>query len=306
MTTRQDAPEPSPAPRVGVVVPTRGGREALERAVRSVRAQTFQDWELVLVDDNGDGPVRERTKALVARAGDPRIRWVPSPGPPGAGRARNLGIRATTAPLVAFLDDDDTWLAGKLAAQVPLFERPARSGERPVGLVYCGFFAADLETGRVRLQQPRKLSRALPAALLWRHAIGTTTVAVCRRDALLDAGLFDERLPARQDVDLYLRLARDWSFDCVREPLAVHYSYRGARITNDHAARADAYAILYEKYRGDLISSRRLHSRFLQKHGRELVKAGRPLEARDKFRASWRAAPWSLSSLGRLLRASLA
>jgi glycosyltransferase involved in cell wall biosynthesis len=110
----------SERPVVSVVVPTYNREGLLPISVNSVRGQTFQDWELLIVDDRStDG-----TKALVeswARE-DSRIRYVPNTRAKGPSGARNQGIDEARGKYVALLDSDDEWLPCHLAASVSYFD----------------------------------------------------------------------------------------------------------------------------------------------------------------------------------------
>src|SRR5262245_39993346 len=98
------------SPKVAVVIPVFNRPEGVARAIRSVLTQTFQDFELVVVDDGST----DRTTDAVAAIRDHRIRLVRHERNCGGGATRNTGIRASTAPFVAFLDSDDEWMPTKL------------------------------------------------------------------------------------------------------------------------------------------------------------------------------------------------
>ena len=128
-------------PRVSVVIPTYNRAGLLPRAVASVLAQTWTEFELLIVDDHStDG-----TPAAIARFADGRIRSFRHPRNSGQSKALNTGIGHARGDYLAFLDDDDEWLPGKLAAQVAVLDA-APSG---VGLVYCWHDELD-EDGRRR------------------------------------------------------------------------------------------------------------------------------------------------------------
>ena len=119
----------SEPPRVSVVIPTHNRAEWLPRAVASVLAQTWTDFELLIVDDHST----DETPALIARFADRRIRSFRHERNMGQSKALNTGIEHARGEYVAFLDDDDEWLPGKLAAQVALLD----AAPPEVGLVYC-------------------------------------------------------------------------------------------------------------------------------------------------------------------------
>jgi teichuronic acid biosynthesis glycosyltransferase TuaG len=107
----------SEAPAVSVVIPTHQAAAFIERTIRGVLAQTFEDFEVVVVDNGStDG-----TGAIVAGIADERIRyhWQEDSGLPG--NSRNVGVALARAPLVAFLDADDTWYPQKLARTMAAF-----------------------------------------------------------------------------------------------------------------------------------------------------------------------------------------
>jgi glycosyltransferase involved in cell wall biosynthesis len=118
--------------RVSAIVIFRDESAFLEQAIQSVRAQTFSDWELLLVDDGSvDGSTELARRHAAAEPG--RIRYLEHSGHENRGMSasRNLGVRNATGPYLAFLDGDDTWLPGALAAQVASLE-----GQPNAAMVY--------------------------------------------------------------------------------------------------------------------------------------------------------------------------
>ena len=107
------------SPIVSVIIPTYNRAEVIERALDSVLAQTYQDYEIIVIDDAST----DQTCAVVEAYDDPRIRLIRSHANGGAGAARNAGIVQAQGEYIAFLDSDDEWLAQKLAKQVSLMER---------------------------------------------------------------------------------------------------------------------------------------------------------------------------------------
>src|SRR5688572_26839751 len=97
-------------PKVSVVIPTHNRPLMLRRAIDSVLAQTYQDFEIIVVDDG----LRERSDNVVKLFEDDRIRYISHEQEHGAPAARNTGIKNSNGELIAFLDDDDEWLPQKL------------------------------------------------------------------------------------------------------------------------------------------------------------------------------------------------
>ena len=115
-------------PTVSVVIPTRNRPDLVVRAVRSALEQTFGDLEVVVIMDGPDAA----TKAALAKIHDIRLRSLELPLSLGGAAARNAGVRAATGEWIAFLDDDDEWLAGKLARQLEV----AHESEAPEPIIF--------------------------------------------------------------------------------------------------------------------------------------------------------------------------
>lgn len=164
-------------------------------------AQNFADFEVVVVDDGS----ADDTAAVVAAVADPRVRCVCLPENRGVCAARNAGVRAAQAPLVSFLDSDDAFLPHKLGFVVRFF------AEHPDIDVLIDSFVVDYpqSAGKApRLHRNPELrdSAAVECAVFRRDLWKATGAVSARRAALFAAGLFDESLRRRVDMDLVLRL----------------------------------------------------------------------------------------------------
>lgn len=104
-------------PRISVIIPTYNREELLRRAIESVLDQTFDDFEILVID----GAKSESTRELVRSFGDGRIRYIPQKGK-GIANARNLGVSKARGEFIAFLDDDDRWRRDKLELQLELLK----------------------------------------------------------------------------------------------------------------------------------------------------------------------------------------
>lgn len=196
----------SGGPRVSVVIPTAGRPRLVVRAIDSALAQTLAEIEVLVVVD---GPDRLTTDALSAIA-DPRVRVLARPRRGGGGAARNTGARAAAATWVAFLDDDDRWEPGKLAAQLAVAE--GSFFDHPV---VATRIAADDGRGGVRVW-PRRLPAPeepiddylfVRRSLFWGEALVHPSTLLVDR-ALLEAAPFREDLPVHEDLEWLLRALR--------------------------------------------------------------------------------------------------
>jgi glycosyltransferase involved in cell wall biosynthesis len=224
---------------VSVVIPAHNAARWLPEAIESVRGQTFTDWDLVVVDDGST----DDTRAAVERfAGDGRIRYLPQSRQERSA-ARNHGIEATTAPLVAFLDADDWWHAEKLTRQVAALEAAPEAG-----LCYTvARFVDDAGRPLELRKPPRPLPGDVFAALVRGNVIVVASVVV-RRQCLDRIGLFDTTLPVYgcEDWDLWLRLTRHLPAVLVDDELTLYR--RHERNTGWEQILASALAVIDKTY----------------------------------------------------------
>lgn len=197
---------------VSVVVPAYNAAETLRRAIDSVLAQTFRDFELVVVNDGST----DATAEILAGYGAKLLAVTRPNG--GLSSARNAGIRAARGTYVAFLDADDWWLPGKLERQVSWME------EHPETL-FCSTAARVVNPqGQVigEWRCPPYAGTTLEAIFARNgHVAGSGSAVLARREALFACGGFDEGLRSLEDVDMWMRLAARGGYHCIAEALAV-------------------------------------------------------------------------------------
>jgi len=199
-------------PKVSVVIPAYNAAWSVGRAIESVLAQGFRDFELIVVDDGST----DSTAAVLSHFGD-ELR-VLSKTNGGLSSARNAGIQASRGSYVAFLDADDWWLPDKLERQVALMR------SRPE-LAFCST-AARIEGPNGESLGEWRCGGDTGAALEAIFAVnafvaGSGSAVFARRDALDRAGGFDESLHSLEDIDMWMRLAAVGAYACVADPLAV-------------------------------------------------------------------------------------
>lgn len=187
-------------PKVSIVIPTARRRELVIEAVRSVLVQSVHDLELIVVLDGRD----DSTAVALAKLGDVRLRTITLEPRRGGNAARNTGIRAATAPLVALLDDDDAWTADHLAVLL------ANAPDDDAWALFSRFQAVTATGTEV---WPRRLKPAgEPVAdylfdrrrLFHGEALLHPSTMLCPRQLLLDHP-FDEQLRRHQDWDWLIR-----------------------------------------------------------------------------------------------------
>lgn len=227
-------------PKVSVIIPTFNRAGTLERALKSILRQTFQDFEIIVVDDHS----RDNTGDLVREINDPRIFYICHDVNKGGAVARNTGIKQARGEYIAFLDSDDEWLPGKLELQLDLFERSSED----IGVIYTGFFNVDLGGHPLSVFSPH-LKGDLSLELLKGNGIMTLSTVMVRRRLISEVEGFDATLPSCQDWDFYLQLSKICKFDFVGTPLANYfYEKTGEQITNNVGSVLKGHRIIFEKY----------------------------------------------------------
>jgi glycosyltransferase involved in cell wall biosynthesis len=196
-------------PQVSVIIPTYNRARCLREAVDSVLSQEFRGFELIVVDDGST----DETPQLLRAYGD-SIRVLRQENR-GVSAARNAGIASGRGALIAFLDSDDIWLPGKLACQVDFFR------QNPEHLI-CQTEELWVKNGR-RVnpgQRHRKRGGMIfePSLAL---CLVSPSAVMLRRELFERVGWFDERLPACEDYDLWLRVSCRFPVGLIETPLIV-------------------------------------------------------------------------------------
>ena len=262
------------APMVSVVIPTYNRASMIARAVRSILTQTFEDWELIVVDDAST----DNTEAVVSSFTDPRIRYRKHQVNRGGSAARNTGIRNARGEYVAFLDSDDEWLPNKLELQVEAFE----DSDGDIGLIYTGLINQYRNEESIELVP--KYRGNLRRNLLIQNVVGSTSTPMIRKDVLVSVGGFDPRFPARQDLDLWVRIAKKCTIDFISSPFVIIHKERGDRISRSGEARCWGYLLFFKKHKEDLRKAG-LEPLYLSKMGREFeLQSGKKEVARLFYR----------------------
>ena len=198
-----------PSPLVSVIVPTYNRAHMLKEAIDSVLAQSYTRFELIVVDDGST----DATNALLKSYGH-SIKTIYQENR-GVSAARNSGIRAASGELIALLDSDDYWLPEKLTAQVDLFVTQPQA-------IICQTEEIWIRNG-VRVnpkQRHKKQSGMIFEASL--HLCLISPSAVMMRKSLLDkVGTFDEKMPACEDYDLWLRITCRYPAHLIPKQLIV-------------------------------------------------------------------------------------
>lgn len=285
-------------PVVSVVIPTYKHRDYIIETLASVFAQTFTDYEVVVVNDGSPDDTAEVLRPL-REAG--RIRYFEQPNQ-GQAAARNRGIREARGEFIALLDDDDYWPADKLEWQVAALAR------RPDAAFVAGCCRIVTDTGAISTAPARQPANDLEKRFLTGNWVVSPGQVLVRAENLRRVGPLNPAIWGADDWELYIRL-------CQTGPLV--YDHRSALNYRIHAGNASKdYWRLYRNSRAvyDLHiapllgregrAARRLAKVFLRSYaGRaeevavEALFAGNRSEARRNYVRSLRINPWMLARL---------
>lgn len=241
-------------PQISVIIPTKNRQQFIGRAIKSVLAQTYQDFEILVVDDGSTDQTQEVLKTFP----DPRILFIRHEHSRGGAAARNTGIAASGGRYIAFLDDDDEWLPEKLARQVSVIA----SGGHSLGGVCTGHVKVDEESGKIIEEWIPTQRGNLSKEIFYKNCLSTTSSLIFKKEVFEKVGLFDEALKSFQDYDMWVRIAQHFSFDYIQEPL-VKYYWHSIQIWNDLNALSKGVERILLKHGGHRGVRKRMAGRYL-------------------------------------------
>jgi glycosyltransferase involved in cell wall biosynthesis len=281
---------------VSVIIPAYNAGRYIEQAIRSCLAQGPALLEVIVVDDGS----ADDTAAVVRRFGPP-LRYLRQDNA-GPSTARNRGIQESRGEFVAFLDADDWWEPTKLSRQLDCFRT-----DTAIGLVHTGVIEHD-ESRNVHWvsQTDRRSYTGRCTDLLFRANRIVASSVIVRRHCFDRVGLFDPSVRGAEDLDLWLRIGREFPMAFVDEPL-VHYRRHESNSSRNAAVMAVNHFIAIEKAWHD---DRELRARIGVKEGRRHLsevafyaayqsqETGQCRQARRYFGKSLRYRPFSPKAIG--------
>lgn len=241
-------------PSVSVIIPTYNRATLIKRSIQSVLKQTFDDFEVIVVDDASS----DNTKEVIASLQDVRIRYFRHESNRGGSAARNKGIEKAQGDLIAFQDSDDEWLPDKLEKQVKIIQQ----ADSAVGAVYTGFWRIHGDTKEyIPGPHTNKTEGNIHQELLKGNFI-TTQAVLIKKECLQKVGGFDDSLPRFQDWELFLRIAKHYEFRHIAEPMVLAY-YTDGSISSKPQAMIEAFEIILDKHIDDYRQHKTLYAAIL-------------------------------------------
>ncbi|MCF6158763.1 MAG: glycosyltransferase [wastewater metagenome] len=245
-------------PKVSVIVPTYNRAHLLRMAIVSILNQTFQDFEILVIDDcSNDG-----TQEVIRDFHDKRVQYIRHKVNKGEAGARNTGILNSNAEYIAFLDDDDAWLPEKLMLQVNLLKKCPPE----VGGIYTSCIEIDGINKRTSWQRTATKRGYIYYDMFIENCVGTPSTVIVRRECFKKVGLFDESLGFGTDYDMWIRISREFRFEYIKEPLVKYYVHNN-RISSNLEIRIIGMEKILKRYYRFFTLNRKGYSRFQRRLG---------------------------------------
>jgi glycosyltransferase involved in cell wall biosynthesis len=238
-----------PHPQVSVIMPVYNVEAYVAEAVESVLAQTFTDFELLIIDDGGT----DRSIEICSNYDDPRIRII-SQANRGLAGARNTGILHARGAYIALLDSDDRWTPDKLMLHVIHLD-----SADDVGVSYSGSRFIDAAGMPLRQAQRPKLKLVTAADIFCRNPVGNGSAPVIRKSILGSVAFahpedpsrichFDESFRQSEDIELWMRLAlsANCKFDGI-EGLLTEYRIAAGGLSANVVRQYETWLRMVEK-----------------------------------------------------------
>lgn len=210
---------------VSVIIPTYLRPDCLSRALDCIFSQTYQNLDIIVVDDNEpDSPARVQTqKVMKEYLKNPAVRYIQNEKNLGGSGARNVGIGAAKGDYIAFLDDDDEYYPSKIERQLEVF---LNTESERLALVYCDVEHVNREGEVHCVVRKRYKGNCLYEAVLT-DCIASTSMWLVKKAAIVDVGGFSI-VPCKQDATVLLKLLeKGYELDYVPEVLCKYYNWVG-------------------------------------------------------------------------------
>ncbi|MGZ3790407.1 MAG: glycosyltransferase family 2 protein [Bacteriovorax sp.] len=226
---------------VSIVIPTFNRSELLRNLLRSIKNQSFKNFEVIVVDDNSSDQSKY-LEVINEFKRDLNLQYLVNDKGRGAPYSRNRGINLAKANLIALVDDDDEWFPRKLEEQIKMFQESSAK----VGLVYTWTKVVDSNRNPLR-DQCDVFEGACKSEILDSCFISSPSVML-RKEALVSAGLFDESFPSCQDWDMWTRIIfKGYECRVCKDFLTYYYKHDGPSIGTSPRAKL-GFKMYYGKH----------------------------------------------------------
>jgi len=279
-------------PLVSVILPTYNRAHIVSKALQSVLAQTYRNFEVIVIDDGSTDNTKEIITNIACK--DPRVKYFRNNENKGPAGARNVGINLAKGELIAFIDDDVEWFSDKLERQVNLLQTLPED----YAVVYSGSYKI-IGAGAKRYGPSKNIypkEGDILNSLLKRNFVDTPSMLV-RKNALFDVGLFDEKLPIMVDWELAIRLSKKYKFKFINEPLYISHDTPNSVSKQKGVIRARALEYILEKHMDDFKKDKKALANFYFKCGKNYILDNQKKSALKYFKLALKNDPFRIKFL---------
>ncbi|GFP74200.1 glycosyltransferase family 2 protein [Clostridium fungisolvens] len=223
-------------PYVSVIIPTYNRINTISNTIDSVLAQTYRDYEIIIIDDNSNDNTKDIIDRYVQRY--QFITYHKHTTNKGGSGARNTGAKLAKGTFLSFLDSDDQWIDTKLEKEVACLKN-----DSTIDMLYSNMYLVDVEKRTTTLYRQDEYEDKY-YGMLCKNIIGSTSLITIKKKVFDSVGGFKEGLPSCQDWDFYLNVAREYKIIKIDEPLLKYYIHSNSISGNMDKAIAGHRLIL--------------------------------------------------------------
>jgi len=277
---------------ISVIIPTYNRATLLPRAIESVLNQSYQDFELLVIDDGSTDNTKEIVASYTQK--DTRVQYVKQEHSGGAARPKNAGIQKAKSEYIAVLDSDDEWLPKKLEVQLQWFTNSKNPNLRVVG---CNMVVVETKTGEESKYHIPRYKNVFRQLLL-RDYLGSGSCMLYDKRIFQEVGLFDEHLKSGQDREMRVRIAQKYDIELANDYLVRYYiGHDNISTALSSKDREQDEQYVFEKYKEYYLKDHKLWSEKIRYDGTRRVLLGETGKARQYFIASLRKNPLNFRSI---------
>jgi len=236
------------SPTVSIIIPSYNREKLIIKALNSIFAQTYQDFEILIIDDAST----DNTKEVIDQLNNNKVKYFRLEKNSGQCIARNYGIKRATGKYIAFLDSDDEWLPDKLSSQLECFEK----GSSGLGAVYCYLYQKYMTFNKTSQIGENYFKGNIHDMFLEGFCPPTPSLFLVKKEALEKVNYFDEHLLTFVDLDLWIRVSEFYTFDFVEKPLIIKYEQVGEQYVNNFVKRYNGFKLFMNKWQSEILTKK--------------------------------------------------
>lgn len=227
---------------ISIVIPTYNRAKLIHRALDSVLAQTYDNWECIVVDDHSTDETKDVVEKYIQK--DERFKYIVNNRTKGAQGARNTGIMKSMGDLICLFDSDDIMYPNYLEKMFAVIDDKT-------DVVVCKALIRNTQTGEENGRLDQIFSENMHMDLIQEKAYVAFDVTLIRKDKLIDIGLLDEQCPSMQEWDTHIRLSKIARYIAIDETLCEWFSRGEDAISTDVRREVRGHLYVFAKHQDE-------------------------------------------------------